>query len=226
MVFYALVINSANEWNWRYVIAFASRAVADEWWRAVSTSTVSSFAINIRRVNPQFYIHNVIDAASSLTTTGVATQFLGKVFFTAAHDTNDHMVIPSLDFADHLSGNSFYIRSKASPYQYWYYPPPANNPTNAVYVSSTQRTRFHVRRTGSGTHGTVMIGSDGIVITLTTANLSVNVNDSTGQVIVSPAPKSGLKFSDFLSQFAVGSTFNQGLKELLYTEDGEEWELA
>jgi hypothetical protein len=93
------------------VIVFASRAVADEWWRAVSTSSVVSFTNSIRRVNAQFYTHDVnqANAANSLTTTGVATQFLGQVFFTLLNDLGgrDLSIIPSPDhFADHISGNS------------------------------------------------------------------------------------------------------------------------
>ncbi|KAG1775121.1 hypothetical protein EV702DRAFT_1120613, partial [Suillus placidus] len=194
-------------------------------------STVTSHDIRWICMSSTLYTHDVVHAANTLTTAGVATQFLGKVFFSPLHDINDRLlsIFPSLDFADHISGNSFYIRSKVSPYEYWYYSSSPNNPTKAVYASSTQRTRFHVSRTGSGTTcGTVMIGSDEIVITLTTVNLSINVNDSTGQVIVSPAPESGLKFSDLLNRFTVGPPLveNSNMKELLYTQDGEKWELA
>jgi hypothetical protein len=75
-----------------------------------------------------------------------------------------------------------------------------------------------------------MIGSDEIAITLTTVSQSINVVPESGQVIVSNAPKSGLKFSDFLGKFAAGLPLykdgNLGRSELFYTEDGEEWELA
>ncbi|KAG1901074.1 uncharacterized protein F5891DRAFT_1187772 [Suillus fuscotomentosus] len=88
MVFYAYVKQVTDNSTYRYVIIFASRAVADEWWRAVSTSTVSSFVNSVQRVNAQFYTHNVnlANAVNSLTTNGVATQFLGKVFFTLLND--------------------------------------------------------------------------------------------------------------------------------------------
>ncbi|KAG2103954.1 hypothetical protein BD769DRAFT_1367197 [Suillus cothurnatus] len=232
MVFYAYVKNVSSNSTYRYVIVFASRAVADEWWRAVSTSSVVKFTESIRRINAQYYTHDVgqANAADSLTTAGVATQFLGKVFFTLQYDLGGRIlsIIPSPDhFTDHISGNSFFIRSKVSPYQYWYCPLQG---TKAVYVSSTERTRFRVSRNGSGTAGTIMIGSDEIAITLTTVSQSINVVPESGQVIVSNAPKSGLKFSDFLGKFAAGLPLykdgNLGRSELFYTEDGEEWELA
>ncbi|KAG2094846.1 uncharacterized protein F5147DRAFT_778875 [Suillus discolor] len=232
MVFYAYVKQITDNWSARYVITFSSREVADEWWRAVSTSTVTTFVTSVQRVNAQFYTHNnfVANVPDSLTTTGVATQFLGKVFFTLLNDTlgRNSSIIPQLEhFADHISGNSFFIRSKVAPYDYWYYPQ-SSNATKAVYVSRTERTRFTVSRTANGTAGTVMIGSDEIVIKLTTADLSVNVNATTAQVILSLAP-SELTFSTLLTNFTVGSSLSvsgENVKKLLYTENGEEWELA
>ncbi|KAG1895825.1 uncharacterized protein F5891DRAFT_650036 [Suillus fuscotomentosus] len=233
MVFYAYVKQITDNWSARYVITFASREVADEWWRAVSTSAVTSFVTSVQRVDAQFYTHNILVANSvdSLTTAGVATQFLGKVFFTLLNDLGGRglSIIPQLEyFADHISGNSFFIRSKVAPYDYWYCPP-SSNATNAVYVSRTERTRFTISRTGSGTAGTVMIGSDNIVITLTTVDLSVNVNVTTGQVILSLAPLTGLTFSTLLTNFTVGPSLSvdgDTVKELLYTEKGEQWELV
>ncbi|KAG1791849.1 uncharacterized protein HD556DRAFT_1309667 [Suillus plorans] len=102
MVFYAYVKHLTNNRTSRYVITFASRAVADEWWRAVSTST-TGFANGIQRVDAQFYTHetHLAHAPDSLITAGVATQFLGKVFFTSLNDLNMNLrglnIIPPLD---------------------------------------------------------------------------------------------------------------------------------
>lgn len=118
-----------------------------------------------------------------------------------------------------------------SPYEYWYCPLLSdNNATNLVYISRTERTRFRVGLTDKGTAGTIMIGPDEIVITLPSLSRSIRVTGS-GQVILSTAPELGLKFSDLLSKFTVGPTLykdGQSLdtRELFYTDDGEEWELA
>ncbi|KAG1852425.1 hypothetical protein DFJ58DRAFT_914376 [Suillus subalutaceus] len=235
MVFYAYVKQSTNYDSWRYVVAFASREVADEWWRAVSTSSVASFTNSIKRVNAQFYLHDVNQAnvANSLVTTGVATQFLNKVIFLLMDDLGGRQlsIIPSPShFVDHVSENSFYIRSKVSPYVYWYFPPDVI-PT-AVYVSHTERTRFRIaRHTSEGGHkGTIMIGSDHVHITLTLASLSLDV-DAKGQVILSSAPREFL-FGDLLGKFTVGPTVQDSkgqslnMRELFYNENGEDWELA
>lgn len=72
--------------------------------------------------------------------------------------------------------------------------------TKAVHVSRTERTRFTVSRTDNGTAGTVIIGSDDIAITLT----AINAIATTGQMISSPAPQSGLSFGSLLNNFTVG----------------------
>jgi hypothetical protein len=100
-------------------------------------------------------------------------------------------------------------------------------------VSRTERTRFRVRLFSERkeTTGTIMIGSDEIVITLTSTNLSIRVSRS-GHVIVSKNPELGLKFSDIANGFGVVTPLldNEGhcenIKELFKTDDGEEWELA
>ncbi|KAG2065953.1 hypothetical protein BDR04DRAFT_1082530 [Suillus decipiens] len=230
MVFYAYLNDIFN--NYRYMIVFASRAVADEWWRAVSTPNVGNFASSVQRVNAQFYTHDVsqVNAASSLTTAGVANQFLGKMFFMAIQSnlSSELCIIPSFDFVDHISEKSFFIRSKVSPYEYWYCP---IQETKSVYVSRTERTRFRVSRDKENTAGTVMIGSDEIIISLTAVNWSISIDAESSKVMVSNAPMSRLKFGDFLSKFTVGTNLYMGgksldMKELFYTEHGEEWELA
>jgi hypothetical protein len=118
MVFYAYAEQSNNYWSARYLITFASRGVADEWWRAVSTTTVVKFSESIQRVNAQFYTYNMARAriSDSLATNGVATQFSNKMFFTLLDDESGrHLsVIPSPDFADHISGNSFFSFAQKS----------------------------------------------------------------------------------------------------------------
>ena len=93
------------------MITFATRAVADEWWRAVSTSTNTKYSDSIRRVTPQFFTHdtNQAIAPNSLTDVQVASQFLGKVFFTLLSDRDGPVrvfpVLPPPDTEDHVSGN-------------------------------------------------------------------------------------------------------------------------
>ncbi|KAG1780366.1 hypothetical protein EV702DRAFT_775979 [Suillus placidus] len=238
MVYHAYIHNISDNYSSQYIAVFASRAVADEWWRAVSTSANTKYSDSVRRVAPQFFTHNTIkaNAASSTTDTQVASAFFGKVFFTPLPNNGGLSVIPILDFADHVSGNSFFIRSRVSHNEYWYCPGSSTGnvtPNSKVYVSRTERTRFHVRLISErkDTTGTIMIGSDEIAITLTSTNLSIRVSRSS-HLIVSKNPEVGLKFSDLVNGFRVVTPLldNEGhcesVKELLKTEDGEEWELA
>lgn len=88
---------------------FASRSVADEWWRAVSTSSNAAYSSTVRRVTPQFYLHdpNQANIALSITNATVAADFLNSVFFTLLPDRDGRSlnVIPSVDFTDNISGN-------------------------------------------------------------------------------------------------------------------------
>lgn len=238
MVYYAYIDDISDGSSPRYIAVFASRAVADEWWRGVSTSTNTKYSDSIRRVAPQFFTHDVskASAASSITDTQVASSFFGKVFFRLLPSDVGFSVIPILDLVDHVSGNLFFIRSKVSPNEYWYCPGSSTGnvtPNSKVYVSCTERTRFRVRLINErkDTTGTIMIGSDDIAITLTSTNLSIRVSRS-GHLIVSKNPELGLKFSDFVNGFGVATPLldNEGhrenVKELFKTDDGEEWELA
>lgn len=68
------------------MIIFANYAIADEWWRGMSTSSIIGFSDSVRHVNAQFYIHDMGQASvvDSLTVNGIATQLLGQVFFFVA----------------------------------------------------------------------------------------------------------------------------------------------
>lgn len=239
MVYHAYVINTNCDSLYRYIALFASRVVADEWWRAVSTSANTKYSDSVRRVAPQLFTHDAskANAASSIFDAQVASSFRGKVFFIRQPDDNGELsIIPILDFVDHVSGNSFFIRSRVSPNEYWYCPGSSTGnvtPNSKVYVSRTERTRFRVRLFSEreDTTGTIMIGSDEIVITLTSTNLSIRVSRS-GHLIVSKNPELGLKFSDLVNGFGVvtplldNERHGEHVKELFKMNDGEEWQLA
>ncbi|KAG2362018.1 hypothetical protein BDR07DRAFT_1376825 [Suillus spraguei] len=140
------------------------------------------------------------NAAASTTNTQVASSFFSNVFFTLPPDNGGLSFIPVLDFADHVSGSSFFIRSRVSPNECWYCP---GLFTGKVYVSHTEQTRFRVRLVNErmDTTGT-MIGSDDIIIILTSVNVSVRVCRST-HLIISKSSELGLKFSDLVNEFGV-----------------------
>jgi len=209
----------------------------------VSTSTNVQYSGSIKRVNSTFYTHDTRQAniANTVTDAQVAGQFLGTVFFTLLTDreggTRVLSVIPADDLADHVSGNFFFIRSKAAPSEYWYCPSSSSDggivAGTPVYASRTERTKFRIRLTDESENGkgTIMIGTDEITITLTSANLSVgtygNVN---GVLSVGNNPELGLEFSALSRGFkAMHTTTNVGnevVKELVMTDDGEKWELV
>jgi hypothetical protein len=97
----------------RYMIVFANRATADEWWRAVTDSVAAGYKrfVEVKRISLQFYIFNPDvnggHIRDTLTDSRVAARFLGRVFFTLLNDRDarDLSIAPVLNYVDHISGN-------------------------------------------------------------------------------------------------------------------------
>jgi len=94
------------------VIIFASREIADEWWRAVSTSTIAILVNNIQRVTPQFYTHDVdlwnfYNFFTESSITSISSLFRGKMFLVLENDRGGRgiSIIPTLTVVDTTSGN-------------------------------------------------------------------------------------------------------------------------
>jgi len=231
--FYAYAKNISDDWSYRYVIVFASSAVADEWWNAVSSATSTPFPASVKRITPQFYTHNPATAniSTSITNSQVAAQFLGQVFFTLLNDRDGRIlsIIPEQYVTSNINGNTYFIRSKVEPKEYWYCPGSSGNivPGTGIRVSPTDRTRFRIHITNKPSDDkSIMIGSDDISITLPQTNLVIGVNEL-GSLIVGNNPLPDLKFSSFGKKFIAGASGAGGdVKALFETEDGEEWELV
>ncbi|KAG8984615.1 hypothetical protein FRB95_010116 [Tulasnella sp. JGI-2019a] len=166
---YAKVINT--DWSGRYMITFATRDVADTWFRAVTDSVAAGYRRfeNVKRVSPQFYTHE--DAERNISETindpMVAPSLLGLVFFTLLNDKYARVLdpIPVLNYTDHLNGDSFYVRSVAQPDTYWYY----DATEGTVIAHRYHRSQFIIKITNEArAPGTIIIGSDEIYITSAT----------------------------------------------------------
>ncbi|KAF8638027.1 hypothetical protein AX16_010659 [Volvariella volvacea WC 439] len=221
-LFYAYAKNINDDWSWRYLITFATRETADEWWIAVSNSSNAAYVNSIRRVTPQFYTHNpaLANIALSITDASVAKQFLDRVFFTLINDRDGRIqsVIPVQDYADHISGNWFSIRSKAKPSEYWYCPPE----NGRIVVSTTHRSRFRVRNTDSSKNGKVMIGSDDIYISVKVGGEDRPISLLYDGSLVSSGEARTFKFRNFQDGFRLESQFVAQATD----DDAEVWELV
>ncbi|KAG8989411.1 hypothetical protein FRB94_014426 [Tulasnella sp. JGI-2019a] len=126
-LFYAYAKTINTDWSGRYMITFATRNVADTWFRAVTDSVAAGhkrFA-NVKRVSPQFYTHDDSEGLISETLNDpmVATALLGQVFFTLLNDRSARVLdpIPVFNYTDHINGDNFYIRSVVQLDTFWYY---------------------------------------------------------------------------------------------------------
>ena len=94
-------------------IIFSSREVADDWWRAVSTSDITQLKGNIQRITPQFYTHNpeqwnFFYFFSETQVKTVSDQFRGKMFLVLENDRVGRgiTIIPPQVIVDSTSGSS------------------------------------------------------------------------------------------------------------------------
>lgn len=164
--FYAYIHDVAGDDQWRMVIIFATRAIADEWWRAVSTSENALLAGNITRITPQFYTHdtrkwNVYRFFTESRINKVADPFRGKMFLVLENDRGGRgiTVIPMQSIVDHASGDWFSVRSKVNADHHWYYDPTLRQ----ITVSDTQRSSFKFSATNMH-DGAIMIGVDTVFL--------------------------------------------------------------
>jgi hypothetical protein len=202
--FYAYIINFNDDNTWRTVLIFASRAVADEWWRAVSTSNSPQLQAGaFRRVTPQLYTHNpggfnvhnfFIDGAIK----AISEPFRGKLFLQLQNDRLGRGIdiIPAQTIVDHGSGDWFSIRSKADARKYWYY----DEASQSIRVSETRRSAFQVTAPGIQ-KGMIMIGTDDITIRVQKHGYVVlttrgNAGERAMQVTPNESDAFNFKFSD------------------------------
>ncbi|KAF9263877.1 hypothetical protein L218DRAFT_845809, partial [Marasmius fiardii PR-910] len=149
--------------SWRLVLIFTDSATADEWWRAISDSNKSLLA-DIRRVTPEFYIHNaavfpVYNFFVDTSITDIAENFKGRLIITLENDRGGRGIdiLPIQRVTDLISGNWSYIRSTANPELYWHYSTSGGYPH--ISASRTECSLFRVTTTNVPT-GKVIIRSD------------------------------------------------------------------
>jgi len=164
--FYAYIHNIQKDDEWRIVIIFASRSIADEWWREISTAKINLLQNNIQRITPQFYTHNVnqwnfFHFFTENKIKDISEKFRGKMFLSLQNNRGDKgfTIIPAQSVVDHASGDWFSIRSKANANQYWYY----DDAKKFIVVSESQRTYFKIS-TPDMPDGAIMVGRDRITL--------------------------------------------------------------
>jgi len=230
-LFYAFAKNINDDVTYRYMITFATRDVADTWFRAVTDSVAGGYQTYaaVQRVTPQFYTHNpgVGNIALTITDARVALNLRGQIFFTLLNDRDGRILstIPIQTYTDHISGANFYVRSVAQPDTFWYFDPSVN----AVYASRDRRTRFTITLAdASRPAGTIMIGSDNVFITA--GGVNVGVTNNRDQLAYStnafPFDFSSFK-TDFFIDFGDETTTTKNVAPIAQNPNGgERWELV
>jgi len=224
-LFYAYAKNINDDWSARYLITFATRDVADAWYRAVTDSVAKGYMrfAGVQRVASQFYTHDE-HITDTITDAQVALHLRGQIFFTLLNDKNDRIfsIIPVLNYDDRRSGYGFYIRSVSHPDSYWYYD------SLRIVASRDRRTRFTITmadRTRAA--GTIMISSDDIYITVHGANIGVANQHNQLSNSTNPFP---FKLSSLNGDFQVTDFFSDGNATYCPISrnpgKGEKWELV
>ncbi|KAK6810548.1 hypothetical protein RU639_013719 [Aspergillus parasiticus] len=218
----------------RYLMAFASREAADEWWRQVSDASSGKSETTIKRIEPQFYTYDSsrYEISGTVLDINAAPESRTKVMFTRLpeRDSGNLCFIPFKSITDHESPGSFFIRSKVEPHIYWH-----EMSNGKIAASSKKRSKFLIR-IDPPVGRSIMIGKDDILISpIRDSGLFVHSNIGDGGLRLT---RNGLswKFKDFKSRFV---SYHPGLKAA-GTSDvgnevqihavqlglGEEWELV
>ncbi|PVF92690.1 hypothetical protein CPB86DRAFT_717011 [Serendipita vermifera] len=214
-LFYAYAKNSRDDHTWRYLMVFASRDTADEWYRAVTDSVASGYTkfSGVRRLTPQFYVHdpNVGNIHQTINDAKCAANFLDRMFFTLLHDRDSRVLstlpFPSGQYTDHISGGQYFIRSALEPSLFWFY----DEDSKKMLASDKQRTRFTIRIADERRpQGTVIIGTDEIRLTVHRPNII----------------KPGHYYTNILSQNPHTDHGVNVARTVVHSPFGERWELV
>ncbi|KAF7974415.1 hypothetical protein HWV62_12274 [Athelia sp. TMB] len=125
----------------------------------------------------------------------------------------------------------FFIRSKIEPHEYWYCP---NTPVGSqIYTSREERTPFRVRIVdGRMKDGTIMIGTDPIVITSVDApNRPVGIKERWLK-LTAAGEQTAMKLSDLRNRFSSSDRTSIAGKDVtgkpLFERqgNGQYWELV
>ncbi|KAG8997445.1 hypothetical protein FRB94_007643 [Tulasnella sp. JGI-2019a] len=205
-VFYAYAKHIRDDSTSRYLITFATRDIADTWYRSVTDSVAAGFKkfANVKRVSLQFYTFDNDEGniRETITDSKVAPALHGQVFFTLLNDRDQRILsmIPVLNYRDHINGDSFSIRSVTQPDTYWYY----DTSSNTVLAHRSRRSLFTITIADSQRAlGAVIIGTDQIFITTATTGVNIGVNCDENRLNRSANPFS-ISFSSFKKDFYIG----------------------
>lgn len=224
MVFYAYLKYKKTTDTFRYVLAAPSVEVLDEWWRKVS-----SLDLEFERLSPEWYTYNQTSVESTLTNAAQAPEFLNKIMVQLQNDSGGRGfdTFPKQHFTNHISGQTFFIRSKSDPSLFWYVEEDKSSANDHVYVSKEGRTKFCIEAKDKNLAGKVLISADQILISVASSPKMYITPGSdgvmrTGQYAHSCVSTSfgNLKSGYFLAKGIGAST------AVVESDFGQEWELV
>jgi len=179
------------------IVLFKDSNIADEWWRTISVQCT-----DLERISPCYYMHAHDNNAQRDDACAMKNGYINLPVefhkYARVKWPHDSIIrgptignyyswspppptIPSQDVTDHISGKTFFIRSKADPRDFWHVPRRGDF-AGILLVSRTDRTRFRIIAKDAPTplNGgpIVMIGSDAIEISEARTGRSIEVRSN------------------------------------------------
>ncbi|KAF2757482.1 hypothetical protein EJ05DRAFT_529186 [Pseudovirgaria hyperparasitica] len=202
MVHHAYIKYTPHRDATRFVVSAADADTIDEWWRAHQKHK----GLRMERMSPDFYtifLTLIVDAAG-----GTAVR-------------NGAGMLDQASRTDHISGGTFYVRSKSEPSLYWW----AAETGGRIYATRQGRTRFQIRIDAEDDRSkTVMIKSDRVVL-CAAHDPKLKVSTEAGELCLDKHSDS-FDFGDFKHRFLAGGMYDKEVVKRVDFGFGEEWELV
>lgn len=223
----------------RYVVITPNRAIADQFYRGIQEQVIfrnSNVEVRPERLAANMWtweataaddLREVIDRINSGSPSDIMleTEYLrtlrGKVYIQKCGEYESRVFpyVHDYGIADHISGNTFFIRNQFDPNEFWYFE------KGTVRVSTRNRSRFRIETAKrSNIKDLVMVDSDMVTLSHVQGSNQTPISvDEEGYLFSGNGKNRAIEFGCFKGSFET-QIFSKPISNSVF-EDGKSSEL-